>query len=348
MAFWRVWNTPRRGLGPAVRAMLEGRIAADGTEPLEALRRLAESHPLARAARSGAHDLLGIIGELRQRLEAPVDVLFTHLLDRTGYLDHLAGEEDAAERKANVEELGNAAANFAATREGALRDFLAETALVSDADVVGENSDRVLMLTAHNAKGLEFPVVIVTGLEEGLFPHASSSEQPAELEEERRLFYVALTRARERVILTAAAYRRRYDGARGGRISRFVEEIPGELVEFEDARFLHRVTRRGAGPGFGGDEEAAASWAPGPGAGMAGPGARRGARFRTGEGGGIMTGAARAYHPAIGREVYHESFGRGVVMGAEARGDDIKFTVRFGTRTRKVMGRFLTEGHDGI
>src|SRR5207245_4750984 len=141
------------------------------------------------------------------------------------------GEEQADERRANVEELVAAAAAFAATRGGTLVDFLSEAALVTDVDRLEEGADRVLLLTAHNAKGLEFPVVIVTGLEEGLFPHASSLEDVDELEEERRLFYVALTRARERVILTAAAFRRRYDSPRGGAVSRFVEEIPHDVID---------------------------------------------------------------------------------------------------------------------
>jgi len=105
VAFWRVWNTPRRGLGAVVRAMVEARIAAEGLSPLETLRRLAETEGLTRAARTGALDLLAIIDEVRERIESPVDALFAHLLDRIRYLEYLDGDEDAAERKANLEEL---------------------------------------------------------------------------------------------------------------------------------------------------------------------------------------------------------------------------------------------------
>ena len=137
---------------------------------------------------------------------------------------------------------------FAATNGGTVIDFLAETALVADVDRMSEDADRVLMLTAHNAKGLEFPVVIVAGLEEGLFPHGNSIDDPDKLEEERRLFYVAVTRARDQVFLTAAAFRRRFDGARGGTVSRFVDEIPGDLLEREEPpRPAWSVHERGVG-----------------------------------------------------------------------------------------------------
>jgi DNA helicase-2/ATP-dependent DNA helicase PcrA len=268
-------------------------------------------------------------------LDAPVDRVVAHLVDRTRYLEYLAAEDDAAERKANVEELVAAAAGFAGERGGSLRDFLAEAALVSDADRVDEKADRVLMLTAHNAKGLEFPVVIVSGLEEGLFPHANASEAEEDLEEERRLFYVAITRAQDRVLLTAAAYRRRHDAARGGQVSRFVDEIPAHLVEVERAA---ATEGRGAGERSGGGSWGGRGFRAGAGSGRsAGRSPER----------GFTTGAAAAYHPAIGREVYHESFGRGVVMGAEGQSGDVKYTVRFGTMIRKILGRFLTEAHHG-
>jgi DNA helicase II / ATP-dependent DNA helicase PcrA len=340
VAFFRAWNTPRRGLGPVVRAMVEQRAASMSASPLEALRGLTEGDALTRNARTGALELLSLIDEMRESLDAPVDRVVAHLIDRTRYLEYLSDEEDAAERKANVEELVAAAAGFAGERGGSLRDFLAEAALVSDADRVNEKTDRVLMLTAHNAKGLEFPVVIVSGLEEGLFPHANASEAKEDLEEERRLFYVAITRAKDRVLLTAAAYRRRHDGARGGQVSRFVDEIPANLMEIERA-----AGAEGRGePRERGERSWGGSWG-GNASRPGGSAARRGAARS--EGGGFTTGAAAAYHPAIGREVYHESFGRGVVMGAEAQGGDVKYTVRFGTMIRKILGTFLTEANHG-
>jgi DNA helicase-2/ATP-dependent DNA helicase PcrA len=339
VSFWRIWNTPRRGLGPGVRAQLEALLAERGGSPEDALRGLATGRALSRAALAGATDLLALLGEIRERQNGSIEALMLHVLERSQYLPHLDGEEreSANDRRANVEELV-AAAVQSEERErdeegsgSSLVDFLAETALTTDADRLAEGADRVLLLTAHNAKGLEFPVVVIAGLEEGLFPHGSSLEDPDELEEERRLFYVALTRARDRVLLTAAAFRRRFDGARGGSVSRFVEEIPAELLEREEARAIRR-----GGLGDAGPRPWRSSWH------------RAKAETEEGEtpvGLGVhahRTGRSRV----VGREVYHESFGRGVVVDADGEGADARYTVRFGTVIKRVIGRFLTGGSD--
>jgi DNA helicase-2/ATP-dependent DNA helicase PcrA len=331
VAFWRIWNTPRRGLGDALRTRIE---TLDADRPLEALRTLAADGRLRGVAKSGAESFLGLMDELAARIGEPPAELLKLVLERTEYLRSLqeSGEGDAADRQANVEELLAAALAYQPA-EGAegVAGFLAESALITDADRLEEGADRVLLLTAHNAKGLEFPVVVVAGLEEGLLPHASALEEPRELEEERRLFYVALTRAQEQVLLTAAAYRRRMVAggaffARGGQVSRFVEEIPAELLDREETPGVARV---------------GAAWAPGYGGHGPRGGARRG---DTSAGPAYRTGRALAH--TVGREVHHETFGRGVVVMAEGEGTEIKFTVRFGSQTRKVLGRFLTGGAD--
>jgi DNA helicase II / ATP-dependent DNA helicase PcrA len=342
VAFWRVWNTPRRGLGPAVRARVEAVAAERGLSPLEALRALADEAALAGAAARGATALLGVLDELTARRDEAVDVLCMRLLEGTGYLRHLEGmgEEDLADRRANVEELVATAGSFAAAGGGTLSDYLAETALLTDADRLSEDADRVLLLTAHNAKGLEFDTVVVAGLEEGLFPHASSLDDDAELEEERRLFYVALTRARDEVLLTAALSRRRYgalSGGLGGQVSRFVDEIPPELLEREAPALAAWSSLRGVEGGGGARRRdapaSAGSWRTG---GRAGSARAEAAPARA--------GAARR---ALGREVCHEVFGRGIVVDAEGTGGELKCTVRFATGTKKVMGRFLTGMGDG-
>src|SRR6185369_2283618 len=212
--------------------------------------------------------------------------------------------------------------------------YLAEAALLTDADRLEEGAERVLLLTAHNAKGLEFDAVTIAGLEEGLFPHASSLDSPSELEEERRLFYVALTRARAQVLMTAAAFRHRYTaggyGAAGGQVSRFVDEIPAEILEREEP--VHA--------GRGDDDAYPAAWKPR-------RGREDGARRERAAGPRVSdwtTSGPSTRSPAVGREVYHESFGRGVVMAAEGQGEALRYTVRFGTRIKKVLARFLTEG----
>ena len=338
VSFWRVWNTPRRGLGAGVRERVEERLRS-GAAPLEVLAALADSGALTRTARTGAGEFVALIREIAARRAEPPDALMLHVLERTRYLEHLADEDGEApdERRANVEELVAAAA--AAAAEGVdLGAFLAESALVTEGDRLGAEAERVLLLTAHNAKGLEFDRVVIAGAEEGLFPHASSLEDTAELEEERRLFYVALTRARDEVLVTAAAYRRRFDGARGGVPSRFVDEIPADVLERDDRELASPRGRfeRGGG-GWGGarrfdrdsdsgsfdDEERET------------PGPARAVRARP-----------HVRSRAIGREVMHERFGRGTVLEAEGEGDDLRFTVRFGTTIKKVLGRFLEGGSD--
>jgi DNA helicase-2/ATP-dependent DNA helicase PcrA len=236
-------------------------MSAGGVPPLAALRDRVATFDLPKPAQRGAAEFLALLDELAAGAgpgggaggsEMGPDTMLRRILERTAYLGTLDAEEQAEERRANVEELVGAAAAFATTRGGTLADFLAEVALVSDADRIEEGADRILLLTAHNAKGLEFPVVIVAGLEEGLFPHAVSSADEAGLEEERRLFYVALTRAADEVLLTAAAYRRRFDGPRGAQVSRFVGEIPEEVLERETTPGLYAQRHRvGEGNGRG-------------------------------------------------------------------------------------------------
>jgi len=374
-SFFRVWNTPRRGLGPAVEAQVRARLAAPGADPVGALRALVGEGALKGAARAGAAGFVALIDALRAHLGEPVDRVFALLLEQSGYLDHLdaTSEQDLDDRRRNVEELGAAAAGFAAMRAdlaaradsagraagapgseaapgsgaeedsgGELLDWLSECSLLTDADRAGDG-DRVLLLTVHNAKGLEFDAVAVAGLEEGLLPHATSLETTAELEEERRLFYVAITRARDEVLLTAAAYRRRYDGARGAAVSRFVGEIPEGLLEREDGGgFGERAARAGVPGG------ARARWHVHRGDDEVHDGA-----FDDGGGsqafGGIpLVGAGRSASArrAVGRRVAHDTFGTGTVLEADGEGADMKLTVRFTGAIKKVYARFVT-GIDG-
>ncbi len=372
-SFFRVWNTPRRGLGPAVESQVRARLVLPGMDPTTALRGLLQDGALKGAARAGAGQFLALMDELRARVNDPVDQVMALLLEKSGYLEHLdaAGEEDLAERRSNVEELGVAAAHFAALHaadDPAQRNLLAwlsECSLLTDADRVTDG-ERVLLLTVHNAKGLEFDAVAIAGLEEGLMPHASSLESSDQLEEERRLFYVALTRARDEVLLTAAAYRRRYDGAWGSAVSRFVSEIPDTLVEREEgaAGTSDRVGA-GAGSRYGGGASGGPrrDWSDRSGppkripAGSARPSfaQREGDEWDSGDpgdkepmmiptvGGGRSASAKRA----IGKRVMHEKFGVGKVEDAEGDGPDMKLTVRFATSIKKVLARFVTGVGDG-
>jgi len=364
-SFFRIWNTPRRGLGPAVEAQVRARLVPPGADPVGALRSLVADGALKGAAKIGAAAFVALIDELRAHLGEPVERVFALLLEKSGYLEHLdaTSEEDLEDRRRNVEELGAAAAGFSALRAdrapGAglasgepgddaaapasdLLAWLSECSLLTDADRTSEG-DRILLLTVHNAKGLEFDAVAVAGLEEGLMPHATSLETTAELEEERRLFYVAITRARDEVLLTAAAYRRRYDGARGAAVSRFVGEVPESLLEREGAGgYGDRGSRTGASGGsrrhwhFHGDDEVHERRFDDGGASHAAPGIPL-----------VSAGRSASARRAVGRRVAHDTFGTGTVLEADGEGADLKLTVRFTGAIKKVYARFVTGIDDG-
>lgn len=354
-SFFRIWNTPRRGFGSVLEQQLRSELALPGADPVAALRRLASGGTLRGPARAGAQQFLALIDDLRARLAEPVDRLFALLLERSGYLEHLdaAGEEDLRDRRANIEELGVAAAQFAAMQAagdggGTLLDWLSECSLLTDADRTREG-DRVLLLTVHNAKGLEFDAVCVAGLEEGLMPHASSLDSGDQLEEERRLFYVALTRARDEVLLTAAAYRRRYDGAWGTAVSRFIQEIPAHLLDREEPAAVRGdrapMGRSNAGTGA----RVGGGWRPRATAGSEEEfqaldlGGDESAPMHIPDLGGRSANAKRA----VGRRVMHDQFGVGTVLDAEGDGPSMKLTVRFTSSVKKVLARFVQGAGDG-
>jgi DNA helicase-2/ATP-dependent DNA helicase PcrA len=337
-AFWRVLNTPKRGLGDAVRTRIEARLQLGAAHPLAALREVVAAREISRGSEAAAA-FVTLIDELTSRAgESPAELLAT-TIERTGYLGWLEGQEQGEERQANVAELVGAATAFAeASSEPGLAAYVSEAALLTDGDRLEEGADRVLLLTAHNAKGLEFKAVIVAGLEEGLFPHASSLQSTSEIEEERRLFYVAVTRAQEHVLLTAAARRMRYSaaggfGAMGGQVSRFVEEIPSQLLERDQPVI---------GRSFSSDDDDL--YVP-PSDDDQRPHWERPEAKRWREPAPAWTASVpRRRGRGVGREVYHEDFGRGVVVAIEGSGGDARYTVRFGTRLKKILGRFLTEG----
>ncbi len=363
-AFFRIWNTPRRGLGPAVQAAIESQLAAGVASPVAALQALRTAGGLKGAARAGADQLLALLEDLRAHATDSVDLVFARLLERTSYLEGIEADTEAelGERRANVEELGVAAAQFAMQGRGGLLEWLSECSLLTDADRLHEDQDRVLLLTVHNAKGLEFGAVAIAGLEEGLMPHASSLEDAAQLEEERRLFYVALTRAEDEVLLTAASYRRRYTagGAMqswGGQVSRFVDEVPihlllreGGALAAQSALDSSRLrSGRGRDPGDrhlrGGAPGERRAWRANPREDVAD------VVFSDGADGidafpHVPSARSAESRRAIGQAVFHERFGRGIVQDAEGSGPDMKLTVRFTGAVKKVLARFVTGGAD--
>src|SRR5579864_4986093 len=247
----RVINVPARGIGKGVMDAVEKfevddsafPLLAGGLEPTLSANSLwtrivrgLESRAFAsRAAQSltAFHDLIVSLTEMARA--EPVSFAIGKILDQSGYLQDLHDErsEEAESRAENLAELVSAAREYESREaEPSLGGFVDRLSLLSDADEEqGTRDARVWMMTLHSAKGLEFPVVILAGLEEGLFPHSRSSEDEEELEEERRLCYVGMTRARLRLVMSGAARRRIFGEYQASEPSRFIDEVPAELIE---------------------------------------------------------------------------------------------------------------------
>ncbi|MFN3368582.1 MAG: ATP-dependent helicase, partial [Thermus sp.] len=223
----RVLNTPPRGIGPATVEKVEALAKEKGLPLFEALKVAAEVLPRPAPLRH----FLALMEELQELAFGPAEAFFRHLLEATDYPAYLreAYPEDHEDRLENVEELLRAAKEA----EG-LMEFLDKVALTARAEEPGEPAGKVALMTLHNAKGLEFPVVFVVGVEEGLLPHRSSLSTLEGLEEERRLFYVGVTRAQERLYLSHAEEREVYGRTEPTRPSRFLEEVEGGLYQEYD------------------------------------------------------------------------------------------------------------------
>ncbi len=311
VAFARVLNVPKRGIGNTTLERLAVHAYREGTSLYRSLATVEEAREIPPGARRKLIEFRALIEEFRARTAEPVDEVLKEIVERTGYLDFLEHDdpETAYDRSENVEELVAGARVFRERSEdGSVAAFLNEVALLTDVDRVDETAEKIRLMTIHNAKGLEFRVVCVGGLEEGLLPHASSLDDDDALEEERRLFYVAVTRAKDRVHLFAATSRQRWGGGSVSLLSRFAEEVPENLIEVrESAR-----TRASGGAAR------SRSYRPEPEPEYAEPGPRR----------------------TIGT-ILHPTFGRGDVIGQEGRGPDARLTVVFaGNIKKKIVARY--------
>lgn len=226
----RIINEPKRGIGDATVGVLE-QIASDLREdPISVMLNSPDLAPLAKKSRL-LHSLAEMFNYLTDIAETlPLEELLDELLSKSGYEKYLKEQgEEGLMRLENINELKSTMANYEENaEEPSLSGFLEEISLYTDIDSFDENSDYVAMMTMHSAKGLEFPCVFVVGMEENIFPSARSIESEADTEEERRLAYVALTRAKEQLYLTHAAERMLYGRTERNRISRFVKELPTE------------------------------------------------------------------------------------------------------------------------
>jgi DNA helicase II / ATP-dependent DNA helicase PcrA len=313
VAFSRVVNSPRRGIGATSQGRLVGYANTIG-EPVWEFAAEPESVPgLASAAIKAVGRFMSVMERLRERAEggAGVGDLLAETLDETGYTEALQAERtiEAQGRLENLEELVGVAREYDATaEEGSVEEFLQQLALFSEQDNLRDDEGIVTLMTLHNAKGLEFGIVFIIGLEDGVFPHMRSIES-GDLEEERRLAYVGITRAKRQLYLTHARTRLLFGARDWNMRSRFIDEIPMEFTDVDEDALT--------GPA------AAATW----GGGAAAP-APAGAV--PGGGGGSF---------ALGDDVVHAQFGEGVVVGVEPGG---LVVVRFaGDRSeRKLMADY--------
>jgi DNA helicase-2/ATP-dependent DNA helicase PcrA len=301
----RVLNMPRRGIGERAEECVAALAQAGRITFAAALGKPQDVPGLAARSARSIEAFNDLIGGLREAVAAgsPVGDLAEAVLDRSGYLAELQGSSDLqdASRIENLTELVSVAREYDSQHpDGTLLDFLEQVSLVADADQIPEGEDHggvVTLMTLHTAKGLEFPVVFLTGLEENVFPHERSIGDERELEEERRLAYVGITRAEQRLYLTRAMTRAWWGRPAYHKQSRFLSEVPARLVEW----------RR--------DESAAAP-----------PASERLAR-RPG-----MNAAGNRPIPSLapGDHVNHDSYGLGRVLSVEGRGDDPEAKIDFG------------------
>jgi DNA helicase-2/ATP-dependent DNA helicase PcrA len=230
----RILNVPRRGIGRTTQAAAEGLASREGIAFSEALRRFAGASPGQRGPKGKVQIFLTMMDRLAERRwEMDVAELLETVLRETGYMDDLGRSRDplAQEREENLQELLNLVAEYALQEEdGGLAGFLEKVALVSDLDRMEGGEDRVSLMTLHSAKGLEFPVVFLVGMEEGLLPHSSAFKDDAEMEEERRLCYVGMTRAQKRLYLCHAVSRRVWGSIQYLSPSRFLGDVPRDSL----------------------------------------------------------------------------------------------------------------------
>jgi DNA helicase-2/ATP-dependent DNA helicase PcrA len=245
----RAAQVPRRGIGDASVARLGEFARQEGIGLGTALDRADDATGISRRALTGMSELARLLEKIRMAAEErwPVAEIVQLAWDISGYMDELVAERtfEALSRQENLKELAGVAREYDdSTENGSLGDWLERVALITDTDLSSGEDTGVVFMTLHNAKGLEFPVVFMVGMEEGVFPHIRSIAEPDQLEEERRLCYVGITRARERLYLLNAWSRSLWGGVTYNPPSRFLSEVPDELVHVAKPRESARAAPR--------------------------------------------------------------------------------------------------------
>jgi DNA helicase-2/ATP-dependent DNA helicase PcrA len=314
----RIINVPIRGIGSGTVEKLEGRAKREERSLLEAAREAVASGALPPKTNQAVSAFLALMDgllALKDRLK-PSEFL-KEILSRSGYLSDLEGEEtlEARSRVENLKELVSSVTDYERSAASpTLEGFLDQVSLAADVDDLEDKTNRVTLMTLHNAKGLEFPVVFVTGMEEGLFPHNNSMQEDAEVQEERRLCYVGMTRAMDLLFLTGAASRTVYGAVQWRTPSRFLQEIPRELLNATGMAARVVATEGGlrdiVSDKPAGDDLRDPEW--------------------------DEDGNEKPPYQ-LGDTVRHPRFGRGMVIALSGRGEDLKVTVSFPNFGKKQL-----------
>jgi ATP-dependent DNA helicase UvrD/PcrA len=298
-AFERVVNIPARGIGAKSLADMRAFATERSISLWESAERLLEAGQVKGRAKTGLQSFMGIIERLTEMADdASLHGLMKTTLELSGLKDYHASEkgEKGQARAENLDELVNAMSDYE-VEEGVdpLSEFIAQAALDAGEAQAEANEDCVQLMTLHSAKGLEFPLVFLAGVEEGLFPHSMSLEEPGRMEEERRLAYVGITRAMQKLVLTYAESRRLYGQEKFHALSRFVREIPGDCIQ--EVRLRNTVSRPAM---MARPNEGLFSQEPDVGTGF-----------------------------SLGQRVRHPKFGEGIVMNSEGSGHHTRVQVNF-------------------
>ena len=318
----RIINVPPRGIGKNTIDEVTRMAAEEDIPFVEALRKSVAENLLPQRTTLALKKFLSMLDGLTEfEKDHGIGETIDRILEKTGYLELL---EKEPERRENVGEIFNIAAEFEREEEGAgVREFLDRITLSSDIDSYSGKEERVALMTLHSAKGLEFPVVFIIGMEEKLIPHYNSLKDDGDVEEERRLFYVGITRAREKLYLIGARSRRFFGKEERPTPSRFVSELPEELVEVKN--LYTGLLRESTSSGFAPRSKSAT---------------RRTASASSAATPPTPKPGNSRYKP--GQKIHHPSFGPGTITKVEGEGDSAKVTVSFLAHgVKKIIAAYL-------